>query len=69
MTREWLEGENNLVVLAAADELTLRGILYDLPTAIGFTEPDVGNQLTAVALPGDDETKAYLRGYRLALAG
>jgi DNA-binding transcriptional LysR family regulator len=68
LTREWSQTDNNLVVLAAPDEATLDGILFDLPASVGFREPDVGNELTAVAVAGNPEAKSYLRKFPLALA-
>lgn len=61
----WREGSNAVVVLAVPP-----GRLADLAArrgAAAFREPDLGGELTAVALfPEDDATRRALRRERLA---
>lgn len=55
--RAWATGEANVVCLSAGDELELERLLEQaaraaLPSA-AFREPDLGGELTAIALAGD----------------
>lgn len=69
--RRWQQSSNTLALLAAPDELELCWLLERARrarvTAVPFREPDLGGELTAVALePGG---RALCRTYPLALAG
>jgi len=66
----WHNISNYIVILSVEDgaELyavhkALRGLNISFTT---FTEPDIGNELTAIALFGDD-AEAYCRDFNLAL--
>jgi hypothetical protein len=68
LVRDWHRTSNTLVILAAADELSL-GWLCDDAVAVGlrvvrFHEPDLGGALTAAAL----EPAAHRLVSRLPLA-
>lgn len=50
--RAWKEGPNNLVILAAPDRAALYELLGELggdPLAVAVYEPDLGDELTAIA--------------------
>jgi len=66
--REWFERSNNIAVLVVPDEQKLRELL-ELTESRGlavapFLEPDLGDQMTALAL--EPSAKRFLR--RLPLA-
>lgn len=68
MARTWHEGESNIVILECFTLDELIAVRFDLPLTVGFCEPDIGDELTAVAVPGNEMSKRYLRKFRLALA-
>lgn len=50
--KAWFEGSNNLVVLQVPSEgdlTTLASRAHEVPTSV-FREPDMGDQVTAIAL-------------------
>lgn len=54
---EWHDTSNNVVVLTKPDEVSLSALGYQLSAATDvawFTEPDLDDQLTAVAAIGQD---------------
>lgn len=55
----WIDGPNNLVVLAIADETEMMKLLVRLDghAVITVREPDLGNSMTAVAFPGGAAAK------------
>lgn len=68
---DWEEDSNSLVVLTVADEaelLLFRDLLYnDESRFTEFFEPDIGNQLTAVAVFPGEIGLAYLKKLPLCL--
>lgn len=71
--REWFEGSNTLALLAVPDERALRALVdraFDRGVRIGvFAEPDLGGELTAVALEPSPEARRLCRSIPLALGG
>jgi peptidyl-tRNA hydrolase len=70
LDRSWYAGGNNLIVLGATDEGALAALRSQLEAAgcavAAFCEPDLGDQLTAIA--ADEGAKRHLRQLPLALA-
>lgn len=68
---DWLATSGNLVVLHASSEAVLAGIAehaaYQGLRYSAFREPDLGNQLTAIAVHGEAAKKLTQR-MRLAFA-
>ncbi len=66
--REWLHGANNIVCLAVPDEPALQALIgrarEKSPTSF-FIEPDLGGELTAIAL--GDAAKRLVSRLPLAL--
>lgn len=61
----WRSGSNTVVVVTMDGNRLAR--LAARPGVEAFREPDLGNELTAVAVfPSDDETRRDLRRARLA---
>ena len=66
----WHNISNYIIILAVKNEAelhavhkALRGLNISLTT---FHEPDIGNELTAIALLPDDEAEVYCRKLKLA---
>jgi hypothetical protein len=66
----WHNISNYIIILSVPNEAdlyavqnTLRGLNISLTT---FNEPDIGNELTAIALLPNDEAEAYCRKLKLA---
>lgn len=70
LDKQWYEGGNNLVVLWADDEVALRLELERLRAeglrCAAFHEPDLSEQLTAIAVEGS--ARKLVRHYPLAFA-
>jgi len=71
MVREWEAASNSLVLLAVENEEQLRQF-FDYAAGQGlpvtpFYEPDIGDELTAIALFADDDIGAALDTLPLAL--
>jgi hypothetical protein len=66
----WHNISNYIVILSVEDETELYAVHKALRglniSFTAFTEPDIGNELTAVALFGDD-AETYCRNLNLAL--
>jgi hypothetical protein len=67
----WHNISNYIIILAVKDETalyavhnTLRGL--NISSTTTFKEPDIGNELTAIALIPDDRAEAYCRTLKLA---
>jgi hypothetical protein len=71
--REWFEGSNTLALLAVPDERALKALVsraFDRGLKMGvFEEPDLGGQVTAVALEPSSEARRLCRSLPLALGG
>lgn len=70
-TRTWMSTSNTIVLLAERDERALSALLAraeeaGVPTA-RFTEPDLGDALTAVVLGPGEASRRITRGLPLAL--
>lgn len=71
MTKQWHLTSNTIVLLSVEDELALKWLVEDLEDAalkvIPFYEPDLGNELTALAVePAGASSLSHLS---LALKG
>ncbi len=71
VTRTWMGTSNTIVLLAERDERALSALLAraeeaGIPTA-RFTEPDLGDALTAVVLGPGEASRRLTRGLPLAL--
>jgi len=71
LVKKWEAASNSLVLLAVPDEATLQQLFEfaegrGLPVA-AFHEPDINDELTAIALFADDEVGAALDTLPLAL--
>lgn len=66
LARKWHQESNTIVILTAADEAELQQLASTAPgPCVQFREPDLQNQLTAIAL--SQEAKAALRHLPLAM--
>jgi hypothetical protein len=66
----WYRGPNNVVCLSVPDEPALRSLLGRAPEEVphsAFEEPDLGGELTAIALGG--KAKKLVQRLPLALRG
>lgn len=70
-TRKWLEGSNIDVILSVPDEAALTELAITARCAgvlsASMTEPDIGNQLTALALGVDAGAQRLCANLPLAL--
>jgi peptidyl-tRNA hydrolase len=66
----WVDGSNNLVVLSIADEAALGSLaraLERIGRPVAVHEPDIGDQLTAIAFEGTDDAGRHVSSLPLAL--
>jgi hypothetical protein len=71
ISKEWHDKSNYIVILAAKDEQDLIKVLErcgkaGLKVSV-FTEPDLGNQITAIAIEPSDMTQRICSNLPLAL--
>lgn len=67
---QWTDGSNNLVVLTASDELALAelsAMIAGVGRPVDVHEPDLDDQLTAIAFEGTDEAARLVSSLPLAL--
>lgn len=69
--KEWNLNSNYLIMLQVKDEEELLDFLYRANSlgikTVGFNEPDIGNELTAIALEPGEQSRLLCSGLRLAL--
>lgn len=73
INKEWFQQSNYLCMLAAANEVELRKLIeraemQNIKISI-FREPDIDNQITAIALEPSCKSKKLCSGLKLALKG
>ncbi len=70
-TKEWAETSNSLVVLSVKDENELTQFIHKLSQFnikySAFREPDIDNQLTAIAIEPCDAARKLCSNFPLAL--
>jgi hypothetical protein len=66
--REWMEKSNTVVICTVADEAELKEKLATAPAGLGFADPDINGELTAIALDPGNSSKKECRGLPLFLA-
>jgi hypothetical protein len=71
INREWYENSNYLGFLSVANEEELSRLIeqaaaHDISCSV-FREPDVGNEITAIALAPGPKTKKLVSNLKLAL--
>lgn len=68
---EWHRKSNTLVMLSVKNEAALIEIEEDLKNMnvnfVSFREPDIGEELTAIAVLPSEEAKKYCKRFKLAL--
>lgn len=68
---EWHRVSNTLVMLSVQDEYNLLSVEDKLKEAgmkfVSFREPDIGDELTAIAIMPCEEAKDFCKGFSLAL--
>ena len=68
---EWHRNSNTIVILSVSDELNLMYIEEQLTEKgikhVSFREPDIGDELTAIALSPSEEAKEFCKPNKLAL--
>lgn len=71
ITEHWMENSNNICVLAVENEIELIGLLGATKMlnldSVAFYEPDVGNELTAIAIEPCDISQRLVSRLDLAL--
>lgn len=71
LSKSWIESSNYLVILEVDNEIQLKSLI-DKAEQIGicysvFKEPDLDNQVTAVAFEPGELSKRLLRNIKLAM--
>lgn len=66
--RRWMQESNTIVICAVADEAELKDKLATAPGGVGFTDPDINGEMTAIALDPGNSSKKECRGLPLFLA-
>lgn len=71
VTEHWMETSNNICVLAVDDEIALIGLYATTKMlnldSVDFYEPDLGNELTAIAIEPNELSQRLVRDLDLAL--
>ena len=71
VSREWHDTSNYLIILSVSTESELQRTAQTLKAAdltfSPFHEPDINNQLTAIAIEPSDKAKRFCSGFKLAL--
>ena len=71
--KKWHEESNYIVSLSTENEQSLKNLISKLEskeiTHVVFREPDIDNQITAVAIAPCDETRRLTSSFPLALKG
>lgn len=71
IAKEWKDTSNYIVTLAAKDQLQLQNLILKLQekgiSYTAFREPDIDNQITAVAIQPSESTRKLCSSYPLAL--
>ena len=69
---DWTTSSNYLISKAVQDEENLKRLYEKLKwrgaDVVGFTEPDIGDQLTAICFYGTPEMRKITNKYKLALS-
>jgi hypothetical protein len=68
---DWMQNSQYLVALSTDDEESLKDLYHKLKcngaSVVPFTEPDIGNQLTAICYFGTPEMRKITQKLDLAL--
>ena len=72
LSKSWIESSNYLVILEVHNEIQLKSLI-DKAEQIGicfsvFKEPDLDNQVTAVAFEPGELSKRLLKNIKLAMS-
>ena len=69
---QWHKDSNTIVVLAVQDERALQNVEEGLKILgmehISFKEPDIGNELTAIAILPSEQAKSFCKHFKLAFS-